>query len=78
MRLHPHNLEQCQISNSSLMKLGLMRTYLNMEVGRIRIQIQDLDTTQVALRSQTLRGTDANSWQNATPRRRATSVQTEK
>ena len=40
---------------------------------KARMKIQELGTTQVALRSQTLRGTDANSWQNATPRRRATS-----
>ena len=73
MRLHPHNLEQCRCSNSSLMMLGLMQTYLNMGVEKTRNQIQDLDTTQVAQNSQPLRGTDANSWQNASPRRRATS-----
>ena len=73
MRLHPHNLEECQCSNSRLMMLGLMQTYLNMEVDKTRNQIQDLDATQVAQSSQPLRGTDANSWQNASPRRRETS-----
>ena len=55
------------------MMLGLMQTYLNMEVDKTRNQIQDLDTTQVAHSSQPLRGTDANSWQNASPWRRAAS-----
>ena len=36
--------------------LGLMRTYFNMEMGKTRIQIQDLDTTQVALKA-------ANHWE---------------